>query len=148
MSRRTRAFHGVPCETGELWVTWWFGTQGPKGQGGYRHRKSAAWHRVAWGYQQSAAWPLGATALIERADVCFDSSFVSPRHVCLLVDVPLRPFSPEASLNQKRLVPLPLIADPAGHLGRKKKTDKNSPFCLCFPSFSLSPPRLPLSTPL
>lgn len=28
------AFHGVPCETGELWVTWRLGTQGPKGQGG------------------------------------------------------------------------------------------------------------------
>lgn len=28
------AFHGVPCETGELWVTWRFGTQGPKGQVG------------------------------------------------------------------------------------------------------------------
>lgn len=30
----TGAFHGVPCETSELCVTWWLGTQGPKGQGG------------------------------------------------------------------------------------------------------------------
>lgn len=53
------AFLGVPCETGELRVTWWLGTQGIKGQDGVQtQEESTAWHRMAWGYQQSAAWPL------------------------------------------------------------------------------------------
>lgn len=28
------AFHFVPCETGELWLTWWLGTQEPIVLGG------------------------------------------------------------------------------------------------------------------
>lgn len=100
---------------------------------GWRHRKSAAWHRMAQGYRQSAAWSLGATVLIERADVCFDSSFVSTCHVCL--EVQLWPFLQRLVWTRKCWSLLVLMADP------EKKTDKNRLFCLCLPLSSLCPPR-------
>lgn len=83
------AFHGVPCETGELWVTWRLGTQGPKGQGGIEAQEERG---MAWGYQQSATRPVNTTALIERTDICFDSSFVSRFQGFLLVCLSLQPF--------------------------------------------------------
>lgn len=53
---------------------------------------------------------------------------------------PTAAFSPEASLNQKRLVPLGFNSQSCRSFGeRKKKTDKNSLFCLCFPLSSLCP---------
>lgn len=97
---------------------------------------------MAWGYQQSAAGPLDATVLIERADVCFDSSFVSTCHVCLLTVVPLRPFFQGPVWTRRGWFLLALIVDPAGQLVKKKRL-----ISAAF-SVSVSPPFLflPLST--
>lgn len=78
-------FRGVPsCETGELWVTWRLGTQGPKGQGGVGAQEErgmaqdgmGATNKVPRGHWVPQLW-------LKRADVCFDSSFVSTCHVCV-----------------------------------------------------------------
>lgn len=75
-------------------------------------------------------------------------------HLCLVVmcvsapRCPSAAFSPEASLNQKRLHALDFKGWSCRSCGlkKKKKTDKNSVFCLCFSSFSSKPPSS-LSTP-
>lgn len=85
---------------------------------------------------------------LKRADVCFDSSFVSTCHVCLLVDVLLRPFLQRPVWTRKGWILLVLIADPAGHVGEKKKkrlirtafSVSVSPPFLFLPLSSLCPP--------
>ncbi len=97
---------------------------------------------------------MGLLTKCRMATGCHSSDWKSRHLFWLLICVylscasacgcPTAGLSPEASLNQKRLVPLGFNSWSCRSFDWKKKTDKNSLFCLCFPFFSLPPaPLLP-----